>query len=77
MGACGVEEGFLFGDLEVGGGEELAPRDVELRVVWMLPDEDGRGGLGDVDAVEEELDAARRGEGFDGAVGAEFGGDLL
>lgn len=56
---------------------ELADRDVELRVVGVLPDEDGARGLEDVVPGVEEADLAGVGEDADGALGAEFEGEVF
>lgn len=48
---------------------------VELRIIWVFPDEDCCGGFEDVDAVEEELNESWSGESFVRALSSEFDGE--
>lgn len=52
---------------------DVRGRDVVLGIPFVLPDEDGAGGVDDEGLVEDDADAAGGGEGFVRAGGAEAG----
>lgn len=67
--------GFAFDGLDIfeGGVLDLGFGDVVMGVVIVLPDEGRAGGVDDDDVVEDDADAARRGEDSVGALFEEVG----
>lgn len=77
-GDSGGGIGLAFDGLDIfeGGVLDLGFGDVVMGVIIVLPDERGAGGVDDDDVVEDDADAARRGEDLVGALFEEVGCEL-